>query len=548
MKNFRIMATLFGLAFSFSAFGANMVINNLDAPGVGFNDPTPATPVGGNTGTTVGEQRLIAYERALELWGKTLKSDATIVVQGSFARLNCNAGGGTLAQAGAIQIFADFPNAPLAGHWYGVALANSIAGFDLTPGPLDPVSAFDPSSPANDDILANFNGDVGQEDCIAGPGWYYGLDNNAGPGQIDFLDTFMHEVSHGLGFQNFVNELSGTSPLDLPDVYMANTLDLFYGLPWNFDFGDINISRLLVRLSAVNNGNVVWSGPEVTTNAALVLGPYQGIGLTGTLNQELVFGTAAFGPPATPENFGGPIVIGQDGAGASSTDGCEPLVNGADVDGNVALLDRGSCAFTVKAANAQAAGATGVIIANNQTTGAIGLGGTDPAITVPTISVSLEDGNAIKAATPGVVVEFFIDPDRQAGTNQNLVRLYAPATVALGSSISHFDTVASPNLLMEPFINSDLRSATNLDLTPSLMQDVGWEIETLKIGSCDTGVPSVLDNGDMLHAQVDACAADAKNHGQFVSCVSSATNAAKAAGLLTGSQKGSISKCAAQNK
>ena len=101
-------------------------------PGVGFNDPTPAVPVGGNTGTTVGAAATDRLPKALELWGKTLRSDATIVVQGSFARLTCDAGGGVLAQAGAIQIFADFPNAPLEGHWYGVALANSIAGFDLT--------------------------------------------------------------------------------------------------------------------------------------------------------------------------------------------------------------------------------------------------------------------------------------------------------------------------------------------------------------------------------------------------------------------------------
>ena len=33
------------------------VINN-DGVGEGFNDPTPAAPVGGNTGTTIGAQRL----------------------------------------------------------------------------------------------------------------------------------------------------------------------------------------------------------------------------------------------------------------------------------------------------------------------------------------------------------------------------------------------------------------------------------------------------------------------------------------------------------
>lgn len=35
------------------AAAAVTIVNN-NAPGVGFNDPTPAAPVGGNPGTTLG--------------------------------------------------------------------------------------------------------------------------------------------------------------------------------------------------------------------------------------------------------------------------------------------------------------------------------------------------------------------------------------------------------------------------------------------------------------------------------------------------------------
>ena len=546
MKKTLIAAAVAASFVAAPSFGANIIINNVDAPGIGFNDPTPATPVGGNAGTTLGEQRLIAYARALELWGKTLSSDVTIVVQGSFARLPCDAGGGVLAQAGALQIFADFPNAPLPGHWYGAALANSIAGVDLTPGPPDPGPI---APPYNDDIIANFNGAVGQADCIAGPGWYYGLDSSPGTGQIDFLDTFMHEVAHGLGFQNFANEATGTTPLDLPDVYMANTYDLLYGFPWNYDWdGDVDFWRFAIRVSAVNTGNVVWTGSSVTANAPEVLGPAQGIRTTGTLEKEIAFGTAAFGPPATADNFGGEIVLADDGndlGGAGTvTDGCEPIVN--DVAGRIALVDRGACTFVTKVANAQAAGATGVIVANTLGRTEFGMAGTDPSITIPSIGIGNADGDAIKAALPGVSVEFFTDTTRLAGTNQGLVRLYAPGAVALGSSISHFDTVATPDLLMEPFITPGLRSNENLDLTPSLMKDVGWGLETLKIGTCDTGVTSALPNGLLLHAKVDECRAGAKNHGQFVSCLNKVTNAAKEDGYLTGRQKAAVTRCAAQ--
>jgi hypothetical protein len=524
-------------------WAANIILNNVDAPGVGFNDTTAATPVGGNPGTTVGAQRLAAYGKALDLWGKTLRSNATIVVQGSFARLTCDASSGTLAQAGALQIFANFPGAPLPNHWYGVALANAIAGFDLTPGGLDPGPL---AEPFNDDIVANFNGDVGKADCIAGPGWYYGLDSNPGPGQIDFLDTFMHEVAHGLGFQNFVNEVTGASPSPgtglpgLPDVYMASTLDLTIKGRWN------TLTPAQIRTSAVNNGQVVWAGPEVTANAPLVLGAFEGIRLTGSLNREIEFGQASFGPLPSLANFKGPVVLGTDGAapaGGTIGDGCEPITS--PVAGKIAMVDRGLCTFNVKAKNAQNAGASAVIIANTLGRGSFEPGGTDATITIPVIGISNADGDAIKLALPTVAAEYFTDPSRLAGITAGFVRLYAPRTVALGSSISHFDTTAVPNLLMEPFATATTQANRSVDLTPSLMKDIGWNLETLKIGDCDTGVTSALRTGQMLHAYVDACAAGAKNHGKFVSCVAGVANDAKGRGLLSGSQHGAIMSCAA---
>jgi hypothetical protein len=539
MKKTFIAAAVALAAMAAPAMAANIILNNVDAPGVGFNDTTAATPVGGNAGTTVGQQRLIAYQRALELWGKTLKSDVTIVVQGSFAGLPCTPTGGTLAQAGAIQIFANFPGATLQNHWYGAALANSLAGADLAPGPKDPGPL---AAPFADDIVANFNGNIGQPNCIAGPGWYYGLDSNPGPGQTDFLDVFMHEVAHGLGFQNFANEQTGATPNNLPDIYMANTLDLNLGRLWN------TFTAAEIRASAVRNGRVVWAGPAVNANAPFVLGPYEGIRVFGGLSRELAYGAAGFGATPSSATLDGTIVLANDGStagGGTTSDACEPLTN--NVAGKVVLLDRGVCTFVVKVKNAQNAGAKAVIISNTLGRGEFEPGGTDPTITIASVGIAQADGDAIKAALASTVnVEYFTDPTRLAGVAEGYVRLYAPTTVALGSSISHFDTTAAPNLLMEPFATSTLRGAFNLDLTPSLMQDIGWKIETLKIGSCDTGVPSVLRTGQMLHANVDACRAGAGNQGQFVSCMNGVTNDAKARGLLTGRQHAAITRCSAQ--
>jgi hypothetical protein len=59
---------------------AEIRIMNTDRSGEGFNDPTPALPVGGNPGTTLGEQRRIAFQHAAALWSATLGNQVRIVV------------------------------------------------------------------------------------------------------------------------------------------------------------------------------------------------------------------------------------------------------------------------------------------------------------------------------------------------------------------------------------------------------------------------------------------------------------------------------------
>ena len=69
---------------------ATFVINNLDAPGVGLNDPTPALPVGGNNGTTLGQQRANVFRAATDMWGAAIDSAVPIVVDVRFGPLACD--------------------------------------------------------------------------------------------------------------------------------------------------------------------------------------------------------------------------------------------------------------------------------------------------------------------------------------------------------------------------------------------------------------------------------------------------------------------------
>jgi hypothetical protein len=109
-------------------------------------------------------------------------------------------------------------------------------------------------------------------------------------------------------------------------------------------------------------------------------------------------GAAQFGPPVTAAGTTGNVVLALDGVGTgdtSTTNGCTALTNAGAVAGKIAVIDRGVCGFAIKTKNAQNAGAIGVVIANTANS-LVGMAGSDPTITIPTLSISLSNGNKIK--------------------------------------------------------------------------------------------------------------------------------------------------------
>ncbi|MCP4571613.1 MAG: T9SS type A sorting domain-containing protein [bacterium] len=453
----RILISLLLVAFAATtAPAATLIVINSDGAGEGFNDTTPATPVGGNTGTTVGQQRLNLFQHAADIWGGLIDSDVTIRVTATFDPLSCDASGAVLGAAGPVTVYRDFTGAEWPGTWYHVALANKRYGSDLAAG--------------NDDIRAQFNSSIdNNNNCLSGTNWYYGFDGNEGT-DVELLPVLLHEFGHGLGFSTFVDEADGTELAGYPDTFERHILDTTTGIHWH----DMNDSQRMT--SAINTGNLVWDGSAVTGAAPYVLGGKptlqvnSGTGLPATMD----LGSASFGPALDAVGITGDVVLVDDGTGVV-TDGCSgPFVNAAAIAGNIALIDRGTCAFTDKAQNAEAAGAIAVIIVDNSG-GATppGLGGTDPGLTIPTVSVTTADGALIKAALPGVNVTLFADTAILQGADSlGRVKLYAPNPIEPGSSISHWDITAFPDVLMEPAINSAL--STDVDLTLQHFDDIGW--------------------------------------------------------------------------
>ena len=100
------------------------------APGTGFNDPTPATPVGGNPGTTLGAAAAERLPSAPRSGGPTmLDTNVDIRVRASFvAILDCDDQAPSSGRPLPTTWSANFANAPRQNAWYPVALANKFAG------------------------------------------------------------------------------------------------------------------------------------------------------------------------------------------------------------------------------------------------------------------------------------------------------------------------------------------------------------------------------------------------------------------------------------
>ena len=462
-----------------TAPAATITIVNLDGVGEGFNDATPASLVGGNTGTTVGQQRLFVFQQAASIWGAILPSNIQIVVNSNFDPLTCTSTSAVLGSAGAAYIFRDFTNAPFPGTWYPKALADKLANADLSPGSAD--------------INARFNVNIGTTGCMDGYSWYYGFDHNEGGAQIDLLVVLLHELGHGLGFQTFANGTTGALLSGYPDGFCRRIYDQATGLHWN----DENDTQRAA--SAINTFKLLWDGAATKVQAPQLLShgrPVLRVNAPPAIVGDMAVGTAVFGPALGNPGVTGPVVLANDGVTPTS-DACTALVNGAQIAGKIAMVDRGICTFASKVKYCQDAGAIGVIVVDNVAgSPPAGMGGSDPTITIPSVRVTLADGTTLKAQLgSGLNVTLIADPALLAGADgSGRAMLYAPNPYQSGSSVSHFDTSCLPNLLMEPAINSDLTS--NVDLTRYAFQDLGWQPAT-------TGAPGgVPDLATALHGNV----------------------------------------------
>lgn len=228
-------------------------ILNGDAPGQGLNDASPRAPVGGNPGTTLGQQRLNVFAAAASAWGGVLASEVPIQLLAAFDTLDCDASSAVLGAAGTTYLYADDGGAlPRNNTWYPAALTEALVGGDLT--------APDP------DIVAVFNSALDDDPaCLPALNWWYGITTGPPAGFIDFYTTVLHEIGHGLGFATFVDKATGIKLQGLDDIFMVHLQDGSLNKTWP------NLTNAERAASAKDDGDLLWVGDRVKTSSGFLV-------------------------------------------------------------------------------------------------------------------------------------------------------------------------------------------------------------------------------------------------------------------------------------
>ncbi|WP_439664744.1 M28 family peptidase [Lentzea sp. HUAS TT2] len=143
----------------------------------------------------------------------------------------------------------------------------------------------------------------------------------------------------------------------------------------------------------------------------------------------------------------------------SSSSGCEAADFTGFTVGHVALLQRGTCNYRVKALNAQAAGAAAVIVFNEGQPGRVSqLFGnlSSPGVSVPVLSASFEVGERLARA--GSTARLATGPVTTAGLTRNLTaQTRSGTTDAIVVAGAHLDSAPS-----SPGVNDNASGAAAL--------------------------------------------------------------------------------------
>ena len=175
------------------------------------------------------EEVMLAFDYAVDIWSVLLNSNVTVRIDAFWTELES----GALAQAGPSNLHQNFANAPIIDTYYPAALANALAGEDLS---------------EQSDLECTFNSTAN---------WYFGTDGNTPLGTYDFVTAALHELAHGFGFIGSAYYFNGfgflgTANVPYPYDHFTETLNFtpLLDLP--------NGSQTLG--TTLTSGHIYWNG------------------------------------------------------------------------------------------------------------------------------------------------------------------------------------------------------------------------------------------------------------------------------------------------
>jgi Zn-dependent metalloprotease len=188
-----------------------------------------------------------------------------------------------------------------------------------------------------------------------------------------------------------------------------------HGLIYQWQSGALNESYSDIwgeTVDRINSRGTDAPAPHRSADACSTFSPPVGrlvVNSPDTIGGTYFAQSALFGPVLNATGKTADVVAALDeetADGPSTFDACTAITNAADVNGKIALVNRGTCNFSAKVYNAQQAGAIGVLIANNVPTGLPGMGPGLNAelVTIPSLGVQLATGAAIRDALVGGAV------------------------------------------------------------------------------------------------------------------------------------------------
>ena len=303
---------------------------------------------------------------------------------------------------------------------------NVYSFYDASPGPLGGApSGVAPASTigVNGASTWDYAWDLSKEPEFNSPG----TPNNPFPNRsaaivnLFYMNNMMHDIFYGFGFneanRNFqeVNNFA-----EDPAIGDRGGLANDGLLAQAQDGGGTNNANMLTLADGVNGqmqmylwtaaipGDIVYIDQNSYDSNYNVSGGVQYTAIQGSFpgspEADTDLSNARVGDYIIVQgNSNGSTPGSSEGCGASEASGTGlPYDNQLEVDGNIAVIDRGSCSFVEKVVSAELSGAIAAIVINNVPgSGPAGMGGSDSqsyVINIPSVMIGYEDGKELKAA------------------------------------------------------------------------------------------------------------------------------------------------------